>query len=244
MATAITRLNLVKRLARWSGTVLPSEVTSTTTPDTDHIADLVAFVDQAWIDIQTSQNRWAWMRHRLDDDSVPLVALTRTLTMAAIAATARAVVPFLSRGGDPLRYVMLKHPTSLAIHKVAYVPLEDFRGYRDRGTRPTQKPTRYTVRANGDLEFDPTPDVAYTINCDWTHIPSELIADGTTPDMPAHFHQLIVWWAIVYLMDFDENGGRYQTADRQLKKMLNRLSIEQLPDASHDGFMSLSDYGL
>ena len=44
MAASITRLELVKRLARWSGTVPPSKITSTTAPDTTApiIAGIVA----------------------------------------------------------------------------------------------------------------------------------------------------------------------------------------------------------
>jgi len=245
MAAALTRLDLAKRLGRWSGTKAPSMITDTETPDNDHVGDLVAFVDQAWLDIQLSQNnRWDWMRNRLDDDSVALTVSNRILAMATIDATARSVVPFIAHDIRPMRYVLLKHPTSDAIHKVAFQTYEMFRGYRDRGDRPEGKPTRFTIRKNGDLEFDPTPDVAYKINCDWISLPTDLALDADTPDMPNHFHMLIVWWAMVHLMDNDENQGRYNTADRQYKKMLNRLHIEQLPDDTHDEYLSTNEvYG-
>ncbi len=242
MSASITRLNLTKRLGQWSGNRKPSEITSTTSPDTSHVATLVAFVDQAWLDIQLSQlNRWDWMYNRLDDDSVALTISNRLLTMAAIDATARVVVPFKAHDVVPLRYILLKHPTTDAVHRVEYVPYEVFRGYRDRGARPENRPTRYTIRKNGDLEFDPTPDVAYTINCDWLQVPNELAADGDSPDMPNHFHMLVVWWALVHLMDMDENGGRYRTADRQYQKMLNRLHIEQLHEDMHDEYLSTGE---
>ena len=242
MATALTRLELTKRLGRWSGQVLPSKITSTETPPTDHISDLVAFIDQAWLDIQLAQNnKWRWMSNRLDDDSVALTISNRILTMADIDATARTVVPFKAHDVTPLRYVLLKHPTTESIHRCEFTPYEFFRGYRDRGDRPTQRPTRFTIRKNGDLEFDPIPDVAYTIDCDWIQEPTELALDADTPDMPNHFHMLVMWWAIVHLMDFDENGGRYQAADRQHKKMMNRLLIEQLAEDLFDEYMSTGE---
>jgi hypothetical protein len=242
MATALTRLDLVQRLARWSGTELPSEITSTTSPATDHIGDLVAFVDQAWLDIQLHRNNdWSWMRHRLSDDSVALTASNRLLTMATIDATCRRIVPLYVHDVRPLRYVLLKDPSTSALHRAEQIDYDIFRGYRDRDTTIEGKPVRYTVRPDGTLEFDPAPDVAYKINLDWVHEPKELTADATEPDMPAHFHMLIVWWAIVHLMDFDQNGGRYQAADRQYRRMLNRLMIEQLPDDRHDEFLSTAE---
>ena len=201
MASSITRLNLTKRLARWSGVVMPSKVTSTTSPDTDKIGDLVAFVDQAWLDIQLLENnRWNWMRERSFDDEA-LTADTRTLAMSVFTAegtTYRTVVPFIAHDVVPLRYIHLTHPTTSSVHRCEFVNYEMFRGYRDKGSRPTQRPTRYTVRKDGTLEFDPTPDVAYTINCDIILNPSEFSGDNDVPNMPNHFHMLIVWWAMVH----------------------------------------------
>ena len=244
MATALTRLALTKRLGQWSGTKAPSEITSTTSPDDDHVRDLVSYIDQAWIDIQISQNsRWDWMQNQSVDVKA-LTASNRIFTMASLDATARTIIPFTVHDTYPLRYVLLKHPTTAAIRKIKFIPYQFFRGYLDRGTRPEQAPTLFTIRKNGDLEFDPTPKVAFTINCDFVQIPTELTADGSTPDMPIHFHQLVVWYAIVHLMDFDENANRYQTADRQYKRMINRLHIEQLPEDTHDEYMSTNEiYG-
>lgn len=238
---ALTRLVLTQRLGRWSGTKAPSEITSTTSPDDDHVADLVAFVDQAWEDIQTAQgDRWLWMRER-SIDTVALSASTATLALSAIDSTCRAVIPFYAADTYPERYVLLKHPTSEAIHKCSYVPYDDWRGWYDRGTRTEGRPVRYTVRPDGTLEFDPTPDVAYTINCDWVHEPVVFSADANTPDMPNHFHMLIVWWAMVYLMGYDENSQHYQIADRQLQKMYNRLCVEQIARGTVDEFLSTTD---
>jgi len=238
MSAAITRLNLVKKLASWSGNMLPTEITSTTAPDTNRVQNLVNFVDQAWIDIQLAQNtRWNWMRERQDDDTVVLTASNRILTMATIDATCRTIVPFIAHDISPLRYILLKHPTTDAVHKVEFMLIEGFRGYRDRGERPEGKPTRFTIRRNGDLEFDPTPDLAYKINCDWIHVPTELLLDADSPDMPNHFHMLVVWYAMAHLMDFDEKDKRYLRADRMCKRMLNRLNIEQLHEDFHDEYL-------
>ena len=118
MATALTRLVLTKRLGQWSGTKAPSEITSTTSPDDDHVADLVGYVDQAWVDIQVSQGtRWRWMRKQ-SADVKSLTASTRIFTMANLDATAREVIPFKAHDVTPLRYILLKHPTTDTIHRV------------------------------------------------------------------------------------------------------------------------------
>ena len=238
---ALTRLELTKRLGQWSGTLAKSKITDTVTPDTDQVADLVAFVDQAWLDIQMSQNtRWRWMRNRLEDTAA-LTASTRTLALSVIDSTARAIAPFTQFGTYPCRYILLTHPTTAAVSKCEYVPYHYFRGYWDRGTRPEGRPGRFTQRDDGSLEFDPTPDAAYTINCDWIQNPVEFSANASEPDMPIHFHMLIVWWAMVYLMGYDENNPRYSTADRQLAKMLNRLHIEQLVEDASAEYLTSND---
>jgi hypothetical protein len=240
------RLALTKALGRWSGTVHPDEIDSTTAPtiEAGYVKDLVAYVDQAWLDIQLSKgSRWLWMRHRIDYTKA-LTASVRTLAMSAIDATCERVIPFLIHDTYPVLYILLKHPTNDTIHRCNFVPYSIFRGYYDRGDRPENRPTRYTVRPDGTLEFDPTPDVAYTVSLDWKHQPTEFSADGSTPDMPSKFHQLIVWWAIIHLMDIEEKGGRYQAADRQYARLNNRLCIEQLPPDDHGEFLSTAEvYG-
>jgi len=241
MATALTRLVLTQRLGRWSGQIDPSEITTTVGTLALHVGNLVAFIDQAWVDIQLSQHmRWLWMRAR-SVNTVALTPGTNTLALSAISATTNRVLPFLAQDTNPLRYILLTHPTTAAISKVEYVPYTGWRGYYDRGTRPSGRPARYTSRPDGTLEFDPNPDVAYTIDCDYIKLPTELAADANTPDMPNHFHMLVVWWAMVHLMDFDEKGGRYQTADRAYKRMINRLNIEQLVEKEIDEYLSTSE---
>jgi len=241
MAAALTRLALAKRLARWSGDTSPDDVTSTETPPTEFVGDLVAYIDQAWLDIQLTQHtRWLWMTNQ-SLDTVALTPGTATLALSAIDATARTVVPFLDHDTHPLRYILLKHPTTAAIARCHFVPYTFYRGYRDRGTRPSQRPTRFTILNDGTLEFDPNPDVAYTLNCDWIQQPNELALDGDTPDMPNHFHMLVVWWAMVHLMAFDERGGRYQSANRAYKRMINSLNIEQLGEDLLDEYLSTAE---
>jgi len=126
----------------------------------------------------------------------------------------------------------------LAIARCSYVPYTVWRGYYDRGTRPEGRPARFTIRPDGSMEFDPTPDAAYKIDCDYIKELTELTVNASSPNMPAHFHMLVVWWAAVHLFDYDEKGSRYQTADRQYKKMLNRLNIEQLEEDSHAEYLT------
>lgn len=238
MATTRSRLQLTKDLGRWSGVESPADIETTVGDIVESIEDLVAYVDQAWLDIQNSQgHRWRWMRHR-SLDTIVLTPSTATLAMSAIDATCRQVLPLIRHDTYSKRYILLKHPTTGAVSECEYVPYNFWRGWYDRGTRAEQRPARYTRLPDETLQFDPTPDVAYTLQFDWVHDPVEFSADADEPDMPAHFHMLIVWWAIVFLMGFDERSGRYQTADRQYKKMINRLHLEQLVDDNVNEYLS------
>ena len=241
MATALTRLALAKHLAGWSGTMLPADVTDTETPVTEQEDNIVRFIDQSWLDIQLAHHlSWGWMLNQ-STDTVALTPSTRTLAMSAFGVTANTIRPFIAHDTEPLRYIALTHPTDGSVSQCVFHNYEYFRGFRDRGTRPVQRPTRFTILRDGTLEFDATPDLAYTVNLDWVQFPKSFALDADTPDMPNHFHMLVVWWAMIHQMDFDENGGRYQTSDRQYKKMYNRLLIEQLSEDLHDEFLSTNE---
>lgn len=243
MATAKTRLQLVQALGLWSGQKDPAEITATTGTLEEHTANLVAFVDQAWLDIQNSQHkRWLWMRRRTVN-TVALTPTNRLLEMADVAEDCHTLLPFIIRDeAGPIRYITLRDPVDTTrLQRCLYVPYTSWRGWYDKGERPEQMPVRFTLLPDGTAEFDPTPDAAYTIDADYVIVPTELADDDNEPEMPAHFHILIVWWAIVHLMGFDEKNNRYEVANRHYRQLINQLNIEQLVEDSHHEFLSTTE---
>lgn len=217
----MTRLELVQFVARKLGTEDPDEITSTTSPATDYISDLVEAVDVAWEEIQIMhEGAWHWRR---EQQTVDTVAATREYAFTTIDADCVGIIPFQHRSrGTP--YLLID------TFEVEFVPYQNWRGWMDRGTRSSGRPQYFTIRHDGGtkIEFDPTPDQVYTVKLDILHDVQDLVADGTIPLMPPRFHRVISYLAASYMAEYD-NSVRYKLINRAYKRWLNDLREDQLP---------------
>lgn len=216
-----TRLELVQFVARKLGTEDPDDITSTTSPATDYIGDLVNAVDTAWEEIQIMhEGVWHWRR---EQQTLATVAATREYAFTDIATDCVGVIPFKPYpNADPFLLI--------GNDRVYYIPYQSWRGNMDAGTRTTGQPQFFTIRHDGGsmLEFDPTPDAVYTLQLDSLKDLQDLTADGTIPSMPTRFHRTIAWLACTYLAEFDESA-RLSLFRKRYTKWLNDLREDQLP---------------
>ena len=216
----MTRLELVKMVAQKLGTADPDDITSTTSPDTDYISDIVESVDAAWEEIQIMhEGVWHWRRTQTSFNTTT----NREYTFTQIDSTCVGVIPFQHRQQGN-SYILIGN------NEVDFIPYQNFRGWLDRGTRSSQRPQYFTVRHDGGskIEFDPTPDAVYAVSLDILTDLQDLTIDGTVPDMPVRFHRTIGFLAATYLAEYDENV-RYKLLHKRYTKWLNDLREDQLP---------------
>lgn len=217
----MTRLELVQFVARTLGTEDPDEITSTTSPATDYISDIVAAVDAAWDEIQVMhEGGWHWRR---EQQTFNTVASTREYTFSTINADCVGVIPMCPYA-DGESFILINNS------KCYFIPYQNWRGYRDLDTTTEQLPRYFTVRHDGGskIELHPTPDDAYTVKLDILHDVQELSADATVPLMPARFHRVIGLLAAQHLLEYDENQ-RFALVKRRYQSWLNDLREDQLP---------------
>ena len=82
---------------------------------------------------------------------------------------------------------------------VYYVPYTEFGGFYDRGNfTTTGRPQYYTIMPGGNIAFFPIPNASYTVTIPYKRTPQHLITDFQQPNMPPHFHMLIVWYALAF----------------------------------------------
>lgn len=217
----MTKLELAKFIAKKTGTEDPDDITSTTSPSTDYQADIIEALDSVWEEIQLMhEGVWHWRR---EQQTVATVAGTRVYSFATIDADCVGIIPFNTHPrGDS--YILIGQ------NEVKFVPYQSWRGWMDRGDRSSQRPQYFTVRHDGgsSIEFDPTPDDAYTVELDILHDVQTLAADGDIPNMPARFHRLIGYAAAVELLEYDESV-RFRLVSKRYKRWLNDLRLDQLP---------------
>lgn len=113
------------------------------------------------------------------------------------------------------------------------LPHIDYFGFRSkwiRGTHTAQQPGEFTVRARDKaLLLGPTPDAVYVVSGEYQRHAPDLAVDEDEPLFPEAFHELIVWWAIVYYGGFEGDAGLYTHAQNEKSRIMGELEGDQLP---------------
>jgi hypothetical protein len=223
-----TFLELVQAVARESGT-FPSLPTSAVS-QSGRSLDVVNWVQQTWRKIQTEHAAWLWMQ---DEFEGPTVVGQRRydgtdMGLTRWASFYRDPNPFTSHGQVSL------YQTSLGVsdeRPLTYVEWPDFYGLYLRGTSSTrqERPTIYAIDPARKLALWPLPDVAYTLRGQYRKSPQTLTANTDVPDMPAEYHDLIMYEALISLANFDEGMNQMPIWSVRAAQLRSGLHRDQLP---------------
>lgn len=186
----------------------------------------VTWVNQAWLDIQTERNDWQWMR--------------KTASFSTIAQQGTYEVDTaplsLTDFGNWVEHSFRIYRTSAGIaHELMldYVPYEYFRDtWLISSLRSSySQPVQITIAPDKSLVLALPPDSAdYTISGDYYKKPTSIVQNTNTPDMPDRFHMAIVWKALMYYGSYESYPEKYATAEREYKRIMTQLGIDQLPE--------------
>jgi hypothetical protein len=190
-------------------------------------AELAGFIRLAWHDIQNDQPNWRFMRR--------LGSLTlqqgSNLANPALIPDFESIIVADSDGRG--RFITLFRDSPEDEQTVRYVPYEQWAfSFLQRGQRGTGQPAAFTLLGDGQLQFDMVADFPYTLRFDYRRMQQELLIDADTPIMPARFHMLIVWWAVVhyYCLTRDGSTELRQKAEVNLRREKQKLVNEQLDE--------------
>lgn len=219
-----------------TSTDLPWGGPSATTGQTGQYLEIVNWVNMAYKDIQNDQQDWLW---RWKQGSLALTNTQYTYTLAQIQAQITDFETYKDLHFiNDVRYSLCYDTTTGVSDETFayYYPYQDFRGWLDRQTRPTGKPTRYTIQPNLTLELSPTPDAgrgtSYTFVFDYRIALDTLSGDSDTPLMPVNFHEAIAWKAVMYWAMQRENQAKYGAAKLQYDRIMYQMRSEQLPETT------------
>jgi hypothetical protein len=220
----VTYLELVRRVALESGTLPDSAVPATTAGLTGRPALLASWVQQAWRDIQNRRSHWRWMRAEWQG---ALVAGTQRYTPAALGIVRFGEWVHVDEHGMPVATLYRGDPSDEG--RMRMVPWHAFYTRFLRGVSQQDRPGWYSEDGEGRLVVAPVPDGAYTMRGLYRKAPQELAADGDVPEMPARFHDLIVWRALLMLAAYDEAGNQVPMWDMRAREIMSDLERDQLP---------------
>lgn len=221
-----TRLELVRALALQSGTLAGGTTLATTIGASGRAQKLVAWIDEAWEDIQEQRpGQWLWMRNEFEST---LSAGAKRYTGASFG-----IARFRHFDEDTRfenKYWIydadIGQPDEAPLSQVPY---DIWRMKWDRRSHNQSRPVEYALSPAGEFCVGPAPDRPFAIRGSNWKSPQVLLADGDAPEMPGYHHKAIVYRAMMLMADSDESPETGAGAGREFRRRFVRLCEDQLP---------------
>lgn len=212
-------LELAQRAKRESGRTgsAPVSLASASTAD----RQFFDWVADAWLQVQTDEREWLWMRSHIDAPLTPTVG-----TYAGTDLGATDFGRFRKSSRDyTVRVYNNSDPSQL--WRCKFLPLDMFRQrYADVDVTDAP-PQHWTLDESNQLLLGPAPDLAYFVKCDYYIEPTVLDADADEPGMPSRFHILLVWRAVAECALFDAAPELLARARANYEAAYSRLIGDQ-----------------
>ena len=227
-----TYLELSQALARESGTISGTNPT-TVTSQTGRLLKIVNWIDQANVAIQNLHADWRWMQKTFSGDTS---SGSGQYTPASWSITdLRDWLRDNRVTGYQPHTIYLTADGVAGEGALLEITWQQWRTTYGRGSQTNNFPSQYAISPAGEFSLGPIPDDIYTVNGEYRQAAVRLTADGDIPAMPAAFHEIIVWRALMMLAEFDEAAEQRAAAILKYNEMPESLGRNQLPIVSLGG---------
>ena len=183
---------------------------------------MVAWVQQAWIDIQTSKDDWLFLRE-------PFTFNTVAQQWEYTAAQA-GLTDFGNWKRDSFRCssVGQNYGDEQLMNFMEWTTYRNL--YRYANMRQTYaRPVVVSITPDKSLAFGSIPDQAYVIDGEYYTQPVNLTLDTDTPGVPDRFHMIIVYRAMMYYAGYEAAPEVMARGEFEYRRLYSRLEIDQLP---------------
>ncbi len=177
----------------------PGSPPDAVTGQSGRAADLVRWAIEAYNDIQREKDsRWKWLR---SDWTLNTVDGTQSYATGAVtdvgddAVITRFLAWDLDDENPPFIYLVSEGQATE--RELALDHWNDFRRQYVRATHTAAAPSFLSHDPADSLFFGPKPDGIYTVTGSYWKSIQALAADADEPEMPANFHMLIVYRALL-----------------------------------------------
>ena len=190
MSTYLQLTAQLRQLATDSGTG-PTAVTG----NTGELARFVAWIADYYTELQNEKDDWLWLRKSFTVNTVvgtgeyAYISCTDTATSAAIARFSNwyknSFTAYLSSGGVGGEY------------ELKWMDWDAFKRKYRFGALTNGVPRHVSMEPTREFALGPKPSAVYVVSGDYKSGPQVLAADADEPEMPAEFHKLIVYGALL-----------------------------------------------
>lgn len=190
--------------------------------------EIARWVAQADLDIQNDKEAWRFL---LREATVSISEGVNQFDPTNFIGDFGGLALADNEGRD--RYAMIFRQSRADETPVRYIPWEHWQfGVFDRGERGQGRPVRMTLRPDGRIQVDPSPDDGYFMRLPYKAAPVRMATNESQSPIPVRHRMAIVWWAIAryYCVTRDGTGEFLVKAQRELDREINRLCQSQLPE--------------
>ena len=218
-------LQLVQRLIREVGA---SGTASTLVGVTGEHARLTDWIGQAWLELQSQNNDWTWLRKETSFSTVASQATYDPEVVIGAGLLANWVP-------DTFRAYDTTPANETFLEQLDY---DVFRNAYILGTTRTTEgyPSVVTIQPDKTIRVALVPNSSdYVIVASYIELPTELAVDIDTPGMPSRFHMAIVYKAMEWYASYEAAPEVAQRASMYYAKMMDDLRQDQLPKITRGG---------
>lgn len=118
--------------------------------------------------------------------------------------------------------------TSTSESALSWLDYDAFRATYFIGTQTPGRAQHWSVSPDEAFLIGPAPDTEHFIRADYVKDYIDLVTEVDVPKIPARFHMLIVWRALMEYGGFDAAGEVYQRAEKNYLAMWPQLVQSQI----------------
>lgn len=228
----ITFLDLVQRLS--IECAIPGSGPDTVVGASGQTLDLCQWTSNAWMEIQTKHDDWAFM---LVSPGVSFATVAgQTLYTPTQTGITSGEVSSWKR--DTFRNYKTSTGTPSEVH-MTWVPYDTWRDCYNIGVLRTTnvQPMIVTIAPNFSLALQ-SPLAGYTVTGDYYSAPVMLSANADIPSIPNRFIMAIVYRAMMDYGTFESDPEIYQKGNTGYHTLMGRLEKQRLPAVSAGGALA------
>lgn len=216
---------------------IPGSAPTTAQNQSGILGDLVEWIRDSWREVQLKEPDWRWM---FSTFSLATEADTYDYTYSDATDDGSEIERF-SRWDirDAIdRPKIYKTADGQATESDLYaITYSQFKYLYQRGSNASVRgrPIHIAVSPHDELLLGPTPDGEYTVTGRYYKSPQDLVKNGDTPEMPEHFHFLIVAETLLRYAEDQSAPELEKKALRLMRSYYSRLRRNQLPRMTYGG---------
>ena len=234
-----TFLQLVQDLSNECG--IAGTGPTTVVGATGENGDLVRWVSKAYKELQLKHGgRWRWLRRDFTFDTTSAedtYAFGDVTDVDAAAVISRFQTWRNNDWEDPPKIYLTSGGVG-AQRWMIWVPWEWFKQIYKIGTQNSGFPHHVTTDPQDNIVIGPASTDTHTITGDYWRSPQILAADADVPEMPAQFHDLIVYMAMEKYAGQESAPEVMARAKGEGRPMLRSLENNQMPKFRKPGPMA------